>query len=454
MFNAPPASAPVSPVSIILAEAAANGALVLCVGAGLSMADDASLPSGAKLADQLNGRFAGVSGYKAPENTSDLIAVADAAEGQQGGGEALRYEVLKLAKFTRAIPNYGHQATALLLAEGATMVLSWNWDTCIERALPEGEGLQVAKTAEDMAQLMRPQLAKVHGCATMPPSLLITSEHLKQPPPWANNTFADRLRASAIVFIGIGDVADYAQRRITEMIEDLRVVDLRVVSPIIRSKWDGSVWKKVAPQLADPDDDRRFEEYGDEFLDDLARGWVRELFNQAAVLSEGLKPEVAAALETVVDALSSRSAIEVMRWCRSATAMPRSGVSAVRSTATLNAVLATAMLAAQGGKAVAVPRRACCRVGDDEVEVLIVDELTPASDVRREAERRVSLLVTNDQLRAAGDVRFLVIGTTIGELSDPPDIGPGVGDDADIFDGPLARRPTFIAAAPLLKDAA
>ena len=216
-----PVSSSVSAVALTLLAAAKDRKLVFCIGAGVSVADDAGLPSGRRLGELLHERLKDrLTGYVPPDDVTDLIAVADAAGVPDGGLEALQGEVLELAAFKTATPNYGHQVLGMLLAEGALTALSWNWDTCIERARPTGEDLDVARTKEDMANLARPQLAKVHGCATMRRTLLITSTQLLEPPVWTEQAFAERIRGSVMVFVGIGDVADYAQTRIKRLLAD------------------------------------------------------------------------------------------------------------------------------------------------------------------------------------------------------------------------------------------
>src|SRR4051812_12472006 len=97
-------------------EAARDGNLVMCAGAGLSRAAPSRLPSGPKLGADLDARLAGlIEGYESPPDTDNLISVADAGAQIAGGEPALRGEVLGLADFTAAEPNFGHRATAELL---------------------------------------------------------------------------------------------------------------------------------------------------------------------------------------------------------------------------------------------------------------------------------------------------------------------------------------------------
>lgn len=453
MYSAPPLDTPVPPIALTLAAAARNGELVVCVGAGVSMAMDADLPSGEGLAEKLHERLGRLAGYVAPENIRDLIAVADAAVAPAGGEEALRLEVLELARFERATPNHGHQVLGLLLAEGALTLLTWNWDNCIERSAPEEEQLRVAKTHAEMQDLLRPQMAKVHGCATMPPTLLITSTHLSSPPVWAEQAFRQRLHGSKMVFIGIGDVADYVQRRISELLNEFGTPDVRVVSTSIKTKWDESVWASVMPGL---EEERRIEQTADEFLEELARAWAGELLQGVGAACESVRDEVEPGVRRVIDAFNRLSAIEVIRWCRRAVMQPDTGESAVLSSGAADALIAAGVLAARDAAPVTASRAACYAIGDEVVEVLIARERMPASDIQREGLRRAEQLAERDQL-GDEDASFLVVGTVMGRLDGSAaatkDMVSGDGDTEDVVDGPRARKATYITATELLMEA-
>ncbi len=455
MFNPPPVGTPVSAVALTLVAAARDGRLVICAGAGLSVADDASLPNGARLSEMLHDRLESrLQGYQAPENVRNLIAVADAAGVPAEGLEALQYEVLELAPFETATPNYGHQLLGLLLAEGALTVLSWNWDNCIERVAPPEEQLRIARTLADMEGLRDPQMAKVHGCATMPRSLLITSAQLAEPPPWADHAFADRLRTSVMVFLGIGDVADYAQRRIGELLEDLRPPDVRVVSPSIEDGWADSVWATV---IADLPADRRIAKTADEFLDELARAWASEVLQRLTAGCANVGDNVQVGVRRIAEALGQLSSAEVIRWCRRAVMRPRTGESAVLAPATNNALMAAGVLASRVADDVRTERPACCAMGAQTIEVLVVQDGTPASDVQREALRRAEQMASNGQLIGT-DVTFLVGGSLIGRLDESDeateDVVSGGDDPQDVVDGPRAIRPRYLRADDLLQEAA
>lgn len=457
VYVPPPLSTPVEALVLTLAKLARDGKLVICAGAGLSVAEDAALPGGRRLGELLDARLtARMAGYASPADVGNLIAVADAAEGPVGSADALQDVVLELARFLSAKPNYGHQALALLLAEGAVTTLSWNWDTCIERAAPTEERIEVVRTEADMTYLDRAQLTKIHGCASMRRSLLVTSEHLTRLPPWADAAFALRLKTSTMVFVGIGDVADYAKRRLTELFDSVSPPDISVVSTSIRSDWEESVWSEVVPNL---DEDRRVEQSADAFLDELARAWAGELTSRGETRKAALLPSVQSGVDSVLQAFGELGSVAALRWCRRLAMTPKMGESVVLSPATQDAVIATGVLASKSQDAVRVVRPACCAVGDREVDILVAEENATAQEIEREALRRAETLKSNNQIEAEDSPEFMVVGTVLGPLdssdeSSPRDVAGDKQDALDIIDGPRVVRPRYLDATPLLREAA
>lgn len=454
MHTPQPVSRPVSAAVLEVLAAARNGRLVVCLGAGVSVADDAALPTGKQLGERLDQRLASrLQGYISPANPENLIAVADAAFDAAGGLEALQAEVLQLAEFNTATPNYGHLVLGMLLAEGAFTALSWNWDSCIERAAPPREQFQVARTATDLQYLQHPHLAKVHGCATMPPTLLITSEQLAMPSVWTEQAFAQRLQSSTMVFIGIGDVADYAERRIADLIQQLQPPDVRIVARGIRDGWAESVWARVLPNLPD---DRRIQEDADDFLDELGRAWAKELIDRVLADARESSETTRRGVERVTAAIARLGALDAIAWSRAILMRPETGSSAIRATNTGDVVLAAGVLASQVDAAVDTPRPACCSIGDDVYELLAPRERAPASEVQREARRRAEALSGGSQL-AGRNLCFVVGGTVLGPLDNADSAGTDLlstADSSDLIDGPSATQFTFRRASELLQAAA
>lgn len=454
MYKAPALNTPVGAVMLTLSARARGGDLVLCVGAGISMPDDAALPSGNKLGELLDAKLNGLlAGYVPPADTGNVIAVADAAVLPAGGLSAVQDVIVDLAYFDTARPNYGHQVLGLLLAEGAVTTLSWNWDTCIERAAPPGETLRVASTSEAMELLNSPQLAKIHGCASMPRTLLVTSSQLSSNAPfWSQEALTTSLRDSRMVFVGIGDVADYAEQRIKDLLDELLPLEITLVGRSIRDKWEQSVWSDLLPGMKDTD--QVIQRDSDVFLDELSRAWTIGLLQRVAADSAHCPEDVQAGIQRIVDALGNLTSVDAIRWCRSAFSGLRCGDSAVMNPDMGNVLFALGVLAAQRGANVRTPRPACCVLNNDEVEILIVSERTWPPAVEREARCRAEALVSDDH-RLGEEVVFLVGGTGVmGNLSTLPQeqwdiVRCAPADREDIVDGQTAVRPRFLQESQL-----
>jgi hypothetical protein len=447
-------SVPVHAGVMLLAAKAREGNLVVCAGAGLSLAPDAGLPSGQRLGELLNERLAArLAGYVAPADPRDLLAVSDAAIDAFRGLRPLQHEVLTLADFERATPNLAHRALALLLAEGAvSAVLLWNWDTCVERSAPEGERVEVALTLQDMQQLQAPSVAKIHGCATRVETLLITSAQLQDPPLWTDAAFLAKLQGTTAAFIGIGDVADYAKRRITELTADLPGlgVDIFVVSRQIVSAWEGSVWAELLPEL---EAEHRLEQSADELLDELARVWAADLVETLVQLSAALTGAHATGMRNLLESLRALCGPDVIGSIRAASFRQRFGRSILRSPEAHQAFLAVGVLAGEAGAAPEIFTDGRCRIGNDDYELVILAEAVPATAARREAFRRAERLA--GQGRVGHQVTFLVAGVVAGPLNQPaaPDLGDGTVEADDVFMGPRGLTVHFVSAPEIVARA-
>jgi hypothetical protein len=451
-----PLSEPVHPAVMLLGAKAREGKLVVCAGAGLSVAPEAGLPSGQRLGELLNERLATrLEGYEAPENPQDLLAVADAAVDAIGGLRPLQYEALALAPFDGATPNYGHRALALLLVEGAvSTVLLWNWDTCVERSAPEGERIEVALTLDDIAQLLRPHIAKVHGCATRVRTLLITSEQLRAPPVWADAAFTAKLRGASAAFVGIGDVADYAKETIKQLVDEVPglELDVFVVSPRILEEWRESVWAQFLPDL---DPERRVAKTADAFFDELARLWASDLVDAVRAVAAELTGAHAEGARTLIEAMKAMCGADVIGSMRAAGFQHGVGSSVLRAPQTAEALVGLAVLAGDAGAAPNIYADGHCRVADEEYNLLILGRAMAAGEVRQEAFRRAQRRSAEGQIRG-GAAEFVVAGAAIGPLNQPaaPDLGDGEVEAADVFMGPRGVQVNFRSAAEIVARAA
>jgi hypothetical protein len=452
---------PIDPGVNVIFEAARQGRLVMCAGAGLGVAKPAELPSGTELGVDLDLRLAGLlAGYESPADPADLIAVADAGAGLEGGEAALRGEVLQLADFKGAEPNYGHTATAELLCEGGiSLLLLWNWDTCIERVDVSPDLLQVSRSASDLRNLTEPSIAKVHGCATRRATMLITSEDLKTPPVWADQATREHLRGKTVVFVGVGDIADYAKRRLAELRDDLESaaagtpLDIWVVSPGIKAKWATSAWSELLPSLPE---ERRLALSADDFFDQLSRRWAREALDSLGTATAQSKPATKEAVEALSKALDVAGSAKVLRWSRSAALGQSVGDSVVLNSALTQLLVGFAVLARDtGAKDIHLRGPAVIAVDGKRVEALLTCGGSPAEKVRNRARERARKLA--DQGLVDNSASFMVAGPVVGALEDDPDLqldmAVGASPSDDLVAGSSSVRLSFHLASDLEKAA-
>ncbi len=227
-------------------------------------------------------------------------------------------------------------------------------------------------------------MVKIHGCCTQANTLLITSDQLAEAPLWTRIYFGAELGRSTMVFIGIGDVADYARKRITELSELVEHARVRVVSPDIEAGWEASAWKELLPDLPEA---RRIAETADDFLDQLAREWVMGLLAELTDADDD-----APWLDAVKDAFSHFSAVQALLWLRRAAMRWNLGESVVRAPAAVSALEAIALSAQTPGSGVLktirfVPASAVL-IAEQRFEVLICrDRLTPTELEELASER-------------------------------------------------------------------
>jgi hypothetical protein len=431
----------VPPYAIALAELGRAGRLVIYAGAGLSRAEPAGLPSGADVAKRLYHRlhdaFPEIDGV----DDTNLTAVADAVAALPNGEDALRFTAAQVAEFTAATPTYGHRVLALLLLEGIVDALTTNWDDCVERG-GRSERVSSVVTEHDLLHVAPRSVLKIHGCATQPLSLLITSTHLEAPPTWVSDQTRARLGTSVVVFVGIGDVAGYVRKRLEEAIEDVgNVHNIRVVSPGINDGWDGSQWAELVPHLAA---DHRFAESADAFLEKLGAAYVHVTL---AAVSAALQND--AALADAFDAASSglrqHDPLTILEWARHAGVVPKAGVPVLSTEQMAEALLALGKLS---GADIKITRDWTVETPDGPVEVLVAVGAQSAARMRREAQNRLEHHVGN----GVAAPKFLVSGGIGWTTAAQPDDGDIIGGGAagDVLDGPLNGTPEILRVAEVL----
>jgi hypothetical protein len=405
MNDGSPLSTPVDAAVALLAAEARDKRLAVCAGAGISIT--AGLPTGAELARKLHDRFERIADYHC-STPDDLLAVADAASAVPDGLATLQHLVLDLAPFSDALPQLAHRLLALLVAEDALHLLLTNWDDCVERSWRESEHIPSACNAIEAENLRGQFILKIHGCCTQADTLLITSEQLSESPLWTRIHFGIELGRATMVFLGIGDVADYAQQRITELADLVEHARIRVVAPDIDSGWDDSLWKELLPDLPEA---RRIANTADDFLDQLAREWVMDLLTTVRAAD----PE-APWLESVSDAFALFTAVQALAWLRRAAVRWKLGDSVVRAPGAASALEAIALQAREPGSTTTRPIRflpaSAVLIEDERLEILICPERLTTSDIEdlvaQRAQRAVQSLGPRDELRllvAASSVR-------------------------------------------------
>jgi hypothetical protein len=253
-------------------------------------------------------------------DSTNLLKIADAIESTPGGRDLLQETLPKLADFLGAHPNFGHQVLAALLLEGAADVLTTNWDDCIERAVLSGERLQTVVHNTDYGVVLGPAVMKVHGCASRRDSLLVSKNDLcTNEPLWVGTSLAPHLAVNTIVFVGIGDVAEYVKVRIRALLHAAGTApDIRVVSPDIVSGWADSQWATITE--ANLTEDKRIPASADAFLDDLLSAYVVDTLAELRQTISELSLTVPKSIDAlpVVDAIGDLTALQATYWLRAA----------------------------------------------------------------------------------------------------------------------------------------
>ncbi|MDV6297239.1 MULTISPECIES: SIR2 family protein [Rhodococcus] len=384
------------------------------------------------MARALHAQLKGAFPVLAPLEEWDLLGVADAVANLSGGEDALRQTSAKSANFKSATPGYAHRVLAHLMLEGAIDVLTTNWDNCIERGSGE-EHLPTVTNESDLADVTPPWVLKVHGCASRPGSLLVTTAHLKNPPKWVQEQTHARLGSAVVVFIGIGDVAPYVKQRIIEAITEVGSVEnIRVVSPDIKTGWDASQWKVVAPELRDED---KISVTADEFMGELGAAYIVTRLAEHC-LNAG--PELAAKLEDAIAGLSNSDSLSVLQWSRKVDINPRVGESVLKSSEFGKALIALGHLV---GNSAALKQNQVLDTSHGPVEILIATQTVPTRRLVEAAENRLH----GHASRGEPCPLFLIAGG-VGPIPMPKSLPPSIideVDDASILDGPLALVPNI-----------
>lgn len=423
-----PASAP--PYAVALAaRAVSGGKLVIYAGAGISMSPPTGLPNGAGLAAAVHVQLKDAFPALAAVETWDLLAIADAVAALPDGEDALRQTSAKSASFKSAKPGYAHRVLAHLMLEGAIDILTTNWDNCIERGSGE-EHLPTVTNDHDLADVTPPWVLKVHGCASRPDSLLVTSDHLANPPKWVREQTHARLGSAVVVFIGIGDVAPYVKQRIEEAIGEVGSMEkIRVVSPDIKTNWSNSQWKSVAPDLRDDD---KIPVTADQFMEELGAAYILARLGEHSI-TVASDSSLAAKLAAAKTGLFKSDSLKVLRWSRTVDINPRAGESVLKSSELGKILIALGHVA---GDSARLQHNGTFDTNQGPVEVLIATQTVSPRRLVEAAENRL-----HEHANRGEPPPLFIVSGGVGPIPKPESLPQsilGEADETNIVDGPLA----------------
>jgi hypothetical protein len=410
VYQPEPLSVPTGTAAAALAEQALACRLTVYAGAGVSAAPPTSLPGAARLANLV---FEVASAAVALDGVdrSDLVGVADRLATEPQGLAYLKSIILRVAELTGARINYAHEVLALLICEGAIVVIETNYDDCIERgALPVR--LPVVITDEDRLTVSTAALLKAHGCATRPDTMLVTSAELEDPPLFARTELAARLSQGAVAFLGIGSPADYVKSSLKTFISKVASNKLVVIGPQV-SLWDDSGWSDILPDLPE---EQRIAATADAFSDALLRSYLQPILAdvsaRVAHMPEGHRQR--AGLTTFIEAIATKDSVSVLRWLRAGSWRHQVGDHVARSPQTVHTLLALGVLCA--GTRVDLRRNALALLtppgSTSAVPLLVLQaEYAPrGTEAASEARMRVHDARADDRIPNGSDVIVLCSG--------------------------------------------
>jgi hypothetical protein len=429
-----------------LAQRIAQGRLSICVGAGLSKAEPTGLPLGSELAAGLLETLAALTNAVLPCNPESLLGVADGYEPLIGLG-AIQGAALKQADFLGAKPTFAHRAIAELTRETELVLLSLNWDTCIERS---SEGLTPRVDAisdiQGLQDYQGPAILKIHGCATRPASLVITSEQLSKPAFWVNHAVGGQLAANTLVFVGMSDVPDYARPHVKEVVAAVGNANrLFVAAPGIVPKWKTSGWAELIPDLPQQN---RLDTTADAFADALLRSYINLALAAMRASASAISLNLRNRLDELLAWMLEADAVQIGRWLRRlATVWPRP-LPYLSSSQLAQNLLALAMEGLRPTEAFASESEVM-KMGARTV-LSIVSNGRPASLVAVDAARRLELL------RNQGVVTGLVEVMSSGHMGPLPSLRlvgdlAGGAKPASILDAGRGEGVSYRSAAQVLE---
>jgi len=436
-----------------LAHAASDGALGLYVGAGISVPTPTLLPTSGELVARLQPAVQRELGL-APQAVADgaegegpadpqltLEQLADAAEAA-GVLPAFREIAAAIAEFRDAPSGYSHRAIGALLREGAATVYSANWDTCIERGAAQ-IGLHVDPTITDADRAARfavCRLHKIHGCATQPPTLLVTTTELDAPPDWVGHAVGGALGAITLVFVGLGTVGGYVRRRVEQILEALGAA----AAVWLADPYPSRAWKELLDRAVG----HVLETDANSFFDDLLRAYVTHnlsrLSDAARQMDQlGQRPPLEPTIDRVVEALDACRALELIGWLRAGAGGVADGSPFLASAECRDSLLALAAISTQVAFSTRGEReRLVLMAGDVAIEIAAWPERASRIVVARETVRSNERYEQNCYEGFAPKIVHICVGHRglLPPRDAMPDIGGGGSPEGDLIES----EPTHI----------
>ena len=280
----------------------------------MSVGQPTDLPTGAEIAARLCSHLTAEMPALTDCDANDLLAVADTIEGQTNGPGLVQHAVCKLADFTTADSGYAHNILAFLLLEGAIQLFTTNWDTCIERSLRQqrvtAQTISPVIDTSDILEHDFRNLRKLHGCATLPSTIRITSAQLDDTPLWVTSLIQAELLQAIVVFIGVGTVTLNLDESLRSTANATGAANIWIVDPRIRQTTYEMPWKSLDPPIAI---NQFLPVSANTFLDDFASAYVQRAFCDILSDHDG-STELSRCLRLTVDQLRTADVESISVW--------------------------------------------------------------------------------------------------------------------------------------------
>jgi hypothetical protein len=420
------------------------------------MAEPSCGPSGWDVANALRPYVANFLGVDALE--LDGLSLEELAERLAADDadrlEALRVRASEAADFRGITPNFGHEAAALLLREGAVELITVNWDCGVETAGRDANVAirGVAHPNESVATAFGLRIFKVHGCATRPPTLAITKAEVDNPQDWAVGRVKGALAGGIVAFVGLGTVGLY----VSEPVENLVTVwgqdasSVVVADPVLSDSW------KSAFGDAETASNAHIECDANRFLDDLLRAFVLEALELCEQQIRALPQDqdwVATMLkgfDELRKALAGARADGAIRWWRDGLTSDVDGQPFIVTIDGGRSLMTVSLLAAEDGGALACAgERGRLTVASGARYFEVVSRPGKAvTEVERVGRHRIRQRLADGVYPELKPISVVVAGANGRFPSEeaPIDISAGEMTMNDVAEGPEAVPIRFFAA--------